>query len=102
MLVVTVVFEPKPEHAAAFRVAMLDNARESRESEPGCRQFDVCVDPATGTIFLYELYDDRAAFEAHMRSEHFLRFDATVRDWTARKDVRLYERIAPQASRAGP
>jgi len=95
MYVVTVVFEPKPEHSAAFRGAMLDNARVSRENEPGCRQFDVCVDPATGTIFLYELYDDRAAFEAHMRSTHFLAFDATSRDWVARKDVRLYERVAP-------
>lgn len=95
MLVVTVVFEPKAEHAAAFRVAMLENAAASREDEPGCRQFDVCVEPASGTIFLYEIYDDRAAFDAHMRTEHFLRFDAIVRDWVARRDVRLYERIAP-------
>ncbi|MDH4181203.1 MAG: antibiotic biosynthesis monooxygenase [Betaproteobacteria bacterium] len=95
MLVVTVVFEPKPEHAPAFRAAMLDNARASRETEPGCRQFDVCVDPASGTIFLYELYDDRAAFEAHMRTAHFLAFDAATRDWIARKDVRIYERLAP-------
>ena len=95
MLVVTVVFEPKPEHAQAFRAAMLDNARASRETEPGCRQFDVCVDPATGTLFLYELYDDRAAFDAHMRAAHFLAFDAKVRDWVARKDVKIYERIAP-------
>ena len=95
MLVVTVVFEPKAEHAAAFRAAMLANARTSRENEPGCRQFDVCVEPASGTIFLYELYDDRAAFDAHMRTEHFLRFDAAVRDWVARKEVKLYERIAP-------
>jgi quinol monooxygenase YgiN len=95
MLVVTVVFEPKPEHAAAFRVAMLANARASRENEPGCRQFDVCIDPASGTIFLYELYDDRAAFDAHMRTAHFLAFDAQTRGWVARKDVRLYERVAP-------
>jgi quinol monooxygenase YgiN len=95
MFVVTVVFEPKPEHAQAFRAAMFDNARTSRESEPGCRQFDVCVDPATGTIFLYEIYDDRAAFEAHMRSAHFVSFDAKVHGWVARKDVRIYERIAP-------
>ena len=87
--------EPKAEHAAAFRVAMLENAAASREDEPGCRQFDVCVEPASGTIFLYEIYDDRAAFDAHVRTEHFLRFDATVRDWVTRKDVRLYERIAP-------
>ena len=95
MYVVTVVFEAKPEHAEAFRAAMLANAKVSRETEPGCRQFDVCVEADTGRVFLYELYDDRAAFEAHLASAHFKAFDAQVRDWVAGKDVRSYERIAP-------
>ena len=95
MYAVTVVFEPKPEHAIRFRAAMLANAKVSRESEPGCRQFDVCVEADTGRVFLYELYDDRAAFEAHLASAHFKAFDAQVRDWVAGKDVRIYERVAP-------
>jgi quinol monooxygenase YgiN len=95
MLVVTVVFEPRPEHALAFRAAMIENARASREREPGCRQFDVCADPASGAVFLYELYDDRAAFDAHLATPHFRAFDAATRDWIARKDVRLYDRLAP-------
>jgi quinol monooxygenase YgiN len=93
--VVTVLFEPKPEHAAAFRAAMLANAKVSRETEPGCRQFDVCVEADTGRTFLYELYDDRAAFEAHLAAAHFKAFDDAIRDWVARKDVNIYERIAP-------
>ena len=95
MYVVTVLFETKPEHAKTFRDEMLANAKVSRETEPGCRQFDVCVEAGTGRVFLYELYDDRAAFEAHLASAHFKAFDAQVRDWVARKDVRSYERIAP-------
>ena len=95
MYVVTVLFEPKPEHAAAFRAAMLANAKVSRETEPGCRQFDVCVEADTGRTFLYELYDDRAAFEAHLAAAHFKAFDTAVRDWIARKDVRVYTRVAP-------
>jgi quinol monooxygenase YgiN len=95
MHVVTVVFEPKPEHAEAFRSAMLANAKTSREAEPGCLQFDVCVEADTGRIFLYELYDDRAAFEAHLAAAHFKVFDIAVRDWVARKDVRIYERVSP-------
>ncbi len=95
MYVVTVVFEPKPEHAQAFRAAMLDNARASREREPGCRQFDVCIEPGTNAIFLYELYDDRAAFDAHLAADHFKAFDLATRDWVARKTVRTYERVAP-------
>jgi quinol monooxygenase YgiN len=93
--VVTVVFEAKPDHAEAFRAAMLANAKVSRESEPGCRQFDVCVEADTGRTFLYELYDDRAAFEAHLAAAHFKALDGAIRDWIARKDVRIYERIAP-------
>jgi len=93
--VVTVLFEPKPEHADAFRAAMLANAKVSRETEPGCRQFDVCVEADTGRTFLYELYDDRAAFDAHLASAHFKAFDGAIRDWIVRKDVRIYERVSP-------
>jgi quinol monooxygenase YgiN len=93
--VVTVLFEPKPEHAAAFRAAMLANAKVSRETEPGCRQFDVCVEADTGRTFLYELYDDRAAFEAHLAAVHFKAFDDAIRHWIARKDVKIYERVSP-------
>ena len=72
------------------------NACASREREPGCRQFDVAVDPAEPACFyLYELYDDRAAFDAHLASEHFRVFDAQVRGWVAHKVVRVFERIDP-------
>jgi quinol monooxygenase YgiN len=95
MYVVTVAFEAKPEHREAFRAAMLANAKASREAEPGCRQFDVCVEADTGRVFLYELYDDRAAFEAHLAAAHFKAFDVAVREWVARKDVSVYTRVAP-------
>ena len=95
MYVVTVAFEAKPEHREAFRAAMLANAKTSREAEPGCLQFDVCVDPTTGAIFLYEIYVDRAAFDAHLASAHFKAFDSAVRDWVTRKEVKLYERVSP-------
>ena len=95
MYVVTVVFEAKPEHAEAFRAAMLANAKVSRETEPGCRQFDVCVEADTGRTFLYEIYDDRVAFEAHLAAAHFKAFDDAIRDWIARKDVKIYERVSP-------
>ena len=96
MYVVTVEFVAKPERAEVFREAMVENARTSREHEPGCRQFDVCGDPADrSVVFLYEVYDDRAAFDAHCSSAHFLAFDDRVRDWVARKTVRIYEHIDP-------
>ena len=75
MYVVSVEFVVQPEHAAAFRREVIANARVSRDTEPGCRQFDVCAmpdDPAT--IFLYEVYADRAAFDAHLATSHFRSF----------------------------
>jgi (4S)-4-hydroxy-5-phosphonooxypentane-2,3-dione isomerase len=89
MYVVIVEFRIKPERVADFMPLMLENARASRETEAGCRIFDVCVDPADKTsVFLYELYDDRAAFDAHLATAHFKRFDAAVAPMVAAKAVR--------------
>lgn len=75
---------------------MIANARASREREPGCRQFDVCVtDDDPGRVFLYEIYDDRAAFDAHLASAHFKAFDATVAPWLETKTVRTYALADP-------
>ena len=96
MYVVTVEFTIEPRQFDRFLPLMLDNARRSREDEPGCRQFDVCVDEARpAVVYLYELYDDRAAFDAHLASPHFRAFDATVAPWIGAKVVRAFERIDP-------
>jgi (4S)-4-hydroxy-5-phosphonooxypentane-2,3-dione isomerase len=95
MHVVIVDFRIKPERLAEFMPLMLENARASRESEPGCRRFDVCVDPADpASLFLYELYDDHAAFDAHLASAHFKRFDAAVAQMLASKAVRTLKLAA--------
>jgi len=75
--VVMVDFRVKPGALAAFRRMIDENARASVRLEPGCRRFDV-VEPEgeDDCVLLYEIYDDRAAFEAHMRASHFLAFDA--------------------------
>lgn len=92
MLVVTVDFRIKPPFVDAFRKEMVANARASREREPGCRRFDVAYSPADPTlVVLYELYDDAAAFQQHVRSEHFRTFDAAVASWVAGKEVRQFE-----------
>ena len=75
---------------------MQTQARTSVEAEEGCVQFDVCTDPDDPTaFFLYELYTDRAAFDAHLASPHFEAFDATVAPWVASKTVHAYERAWP-------
>ena len=94
MFVVVVFFESKAAHVSEFHEAIVANAKASVADEPGCRQFDVSRDPSDpATFFLYEVYDDAAAFEAHKAAEHFIHFDALSAPWTASKKVLTYERI---------
>ena len=90
--VVTVHFEIEPDRLDAFMPLMRANAEASVRDEPGCRRFDVCVDPDDPThVFLYEVYDDRAAFDAHLASVHFKEFDAAVAPMLAAKAVAPFQ-----------
>lgn len=99
MQVLVVEFEVHAQHIDAFASAIADNARASMAQEPGCRQFDVCRDPQRpGLFFLYELYDDEAAVQAHLRSPHFLTMNAaTVACVASKKVVRMVRTVPSQA-----
>jgi autoinducer 2-degrading protein len=96
MHIVTVTFHIKPEHRDSFREAILANAASSLKTEPGCRVFDVCENE-TGEIFLYEVYDDVAAFQSHRSTDHFAKFDKASAPWIAEKKIARYELIAKRA-----
>ncbi len=94
MFVVTVNFEVAADKTEAFRAAVLKQAQDSLQREAACRRFDVCVDPdRTELCFLYEIYDDAAAFDAHLASAHFRAFDETVRAWVRKKSVITWQLI---------
>ena len=94
MYIVTVRLDIDPNHARDFMRALGEQAHNSLALEEGCRQFDVSVDPTDlRRIFLYEVYADRAAFDAHLTSAHFLSFDATVRPWLATRTIETWERM---------
>ena len=96
MYVVTVEFKVRPEFLGQFLPEMIANARASTTTEAGCRQFDVCTDPRdTSRIFLYELYDDRAAFEAHLATAHFKEFDRKTGPWLESKVASTLQRAFP-------
>ena len=66
------------------------NAIDSCKLEPGCRRFDVAVpEGAKDRVFLYEIYDDRAAFDAHLKTAHFDVFNRESADLVISKDVRF-------------
>jgi autoinducer 2-degrading protein len=72
-----------------FRDLIDDNARQSCALELGCRRFDVLVpSQADDQIFLYEIYDDRAAFEAHICMPHFHSFKLKSAGLIKSKNVR--------------
>ena len=90
MLLVAVTFEIAPERAEAFRDRVRRQAADSL-SESGCRRFDVWCDTGDcACVFLFEIYDDRAAFDAHLASDHFKAFDAEVGPWVRDKRIELW------------
>ena len=75
--VIMVDFRLQPGKMAAFRRLIDENARASVQREPGCRRFDVLTPKdQPDRIMLYEIYDNRAAFEAHLKTPHFASFNA--------------------------
>lgn len=88
MFVVTVTFVASPGNAEAFRERVRRQASDSLSREAGCHRFDVCADPkAPERVFLYELYSDEAAFQAHLKTSHFISFDRDVAPWIEDKTV---------------
>lgn len=73
--VVIAEFQVKPGKMPAFLAAARDDARHSLADEPGCRQFDVlCPEGDDEPVVFYEVYDSRAAFDAHLETPHLERF----------------------------
>lgn len=94
MYAVVVTFEIGPDDMAAFREAIVKNAAQSLAQEAGCQRFDVCFDPSRpNEVFLYELYEDAAAFGVHLDAAHFKEFDALIAEMDVRKDVRTYAEV---------
>ena len=77
-LVLQVNIRIKPENVDAFMSKVIENGRAAR-SEPGCRQFEVLVDPEDKTkVMLFEVYDDQKAFEAHQAGAAFKKYLETA------------------------
>ncbi len=95
MFVLSVELRIKPENVESFMARALENAAQSRK-EPGCRQFDVLVDPKERTrVMLYEVYVDEKAFEAHQQTAHFKKYLAEAVPLLASRERRVWTRAAP-------
>lgn len=83
MLEVLVYVHVKPDCAAAFRAASLENARNSRK-EPGVYRFDVLQEMGAPERFvLVEGYHTPEAAAAHKETAHYAKWRDTVADMMA-------------------
>jgi len=88
MFVITVDFEIKSEFVNEFRNRVLQQAKDSLKNEEKCFIFDVCFDEKNiNKVFLYEIYQDKDAFDYHLKSDHYLSFDKDVKNWVTKKIV---------------
>lgn len=88
--VLVVNIRVKPENLDAFMKKLGDNARAAR-NEPGCRQFEVLVDPKERTkLMLFEVYDDEKAFEAHQATPHFKKYLAEAVPLLASRERQVF------------
>jgi quinol monooxygenase YgiN len=89
-------FDVTAENLEAFLEAARDDATNSVALEPGCHQFDVFVDrDATPVkVMFYEVYESRAAFEAHLETPHLARFRQAL-SLVSEGPVGFFERVAP-------
>lgn len=78
MYVVCVTVNVVPGREEEFVAATRKNADGAR-AEPGCRRFDLlsAID-AEARFFLYEVYEDEAAFVAHQQTAHYLEWKEAV------------------------
>jgi len=82
MYVIIAPIQVKEGYKDRFIEAVVDDARSSVRDEPGCLRFDVIQDANDANrIWLYEVYEDEAAFQAHLQSPHLLKFRETTQDW---------------------
>jgi quinol monooxygenase YgiN len=88
-LVILVEFRLKPGTRDRFLAEVEPDARDSVAKEPGCRRFDVLVpEDEADVVWLYEIYDDAAAFDAHMETPHLKEFRAAIEPIVERSTIR--------------
>jgi len=82
-----------------FRDRLLRHARISLEAEPGCHRFDIHQETDDPTLFLLiEIYADKAAFDAHRNSPHFLQFREDAKDWVVDRKWYYWRHLEPSGT----
>jgi (4S)-4-hydroxy-5-phosphonooxypentane-2,3-dione isomerase len=70
-----------------YLAALKENGAAAVQSEPGCREFNITVsqkDP--NHVFVFEVYDSAAAFDAHLNADHFKKYAVRTKDIVAKRE----------------
>lgn len=99
MFIVHVDVHVKPECIEAFKIASLENARESIR-EPGIARFDVVQQTDDAARFiLVEVYRDEAAAGRHKETPHYAKWRDTVAEMMAEpRQSRKFRNLFPDDS----
>ena len=65
------------------------------KQEPGCREFNITVsqkDP--NHVFIFEVYDNAAALDAHRQTDHFKKYAALTKEMVAKRDSHPLSSVA--------
>ena len=91
-----VEFEIKPENIGKFMELINENARLSVKDEPGCLQFDVLqAKDNPNKVVLYEIYENDAAFDAHVKMPHVGKFFGAAKEMIAKQTAHRLKRVSP-------
>ena len=85
---IIVKFTLKPGVAKSFAPLIMENATASVRDEPTCQQFQVlCDEQNPEIVFLYEVYDNAAAHDAHRQTPHFKKYIETANEMIAERKI---------------
>lgn len=86
-----------PSELPKFLDAIKENGANAVK-EPGCREFNITVLANNPNhVFLFEVYDNEAALEAHRQTPHFKKYQAATQGMVADRNVRALSVIAMNA-----
>jgi (4S)-4-hydroxy-5-phosphonooxypentane-2,3-dione isomerase len=78
-----------------YLAALKENGAAAVKQEPGCHEFNITVsqkDP--NHVFIFEVYDNAAALDAHRQTDHFKKYAATTKEMVAKRDSHPLSSVA--------
>ena len=83
-----------PAELDKYLAAVKENGAASIK-EPGCREYNIMISATNPNhVFLFEVYDNDTAAQAHRATEHFKKYVATTANMVTARNVRPMKSIA--------